>query len=123
MVYWIAVAEELPFGRAAIRLHISQPPWSQQIRQLEEGLGVKLFDRTKGEVRLTGAGRRIVDEAYQVLSQHVLGSPSGSFAHSRQRLGCPGDQLSGLGWDSQILIRNSAVLSCLGSDEFARDKL
>ena len=67
--YLIAVAEELNFSRAAMRLRISQPPLSQQIRQLEEELGIKLFERTKRHVRLTEAGKRIVLEAQQILSQ------------------------------------------------------
>ena len=67
--YLVALAEELHFGRAAIRLNISEAPLGHQIQQLEESLGLRLFHRRKREVRLTEAGKRIVTEAYRVLRQ------------------------------------------------------
>src|SRR6185503_17967624 len=67
--HFIAVAERLHFGRAAAALHISQPPLSRSIRELERRLGATLLARTRRRVELTPEGARFLDEARRVIAQ------------------------------------------------------
>lgn len=97
--YFVAVAEELHFRRAAERLYVAQPAVSEQIRKLEAELGVRLFDRTHRSVSLTNPGSALLVEARRVLHQaevaQLAARNAGDSAGSRLRIGYVPDALPG----------------------------
>ncbi len=83
--YFLTIAEERNFSGAAKRLNMAQPPLSRQIRELEDELGVALFDRSSRPLGLTRAGQLFFEQASQILSSHErLKTTMADFAQSRR---------------------------------------
>jgi DNA-binding transcriptional LysR family regulator len=95
--YFVAVAEDLHFRKAAERLHVAQPAVSEQVRKLEQELGVKLFNRSQRSVALTTAGGALLEEARHVLRHAEVAQQAarnaGDRATTRLRIGYLPDSL------------------------------
>lgn len=100
LTYFIAVAEELHFGRAAERLDMAQPPLSRQIKQLEEELGAVLFNRGRSTITLTQAGERLLARGKSILAQmedtRLEVRRLGQGAEGRLRIGFVGSATFGI---------------------------
>ncbi len=100
MTYFVAVAEELHFGRAAERLDMAQPPLSRQIKQIETELGVLLFNRGRNAITLTQAGERLFERVQSILTQiedaKLEVRRIGQGAEGRLRIGFVGSSTFGL---------------------------
>ncbi|MET4127138.1 LysR substrate-binding domain-containing protein [Roseovarius sp. MBR-6] len=98
--YFIAVAEELHFGRAADRLDMAQPPLSRQIKQIEEELGAILFNRGRSAITLTQAGQRLLERGKSILAQledtRLEVRRLGQGAEGRLRIGFVGSATYGI---------------------------
>ncbi|MCZ0972052.1 LysR family transcriptional regulator [Streptomyces albulus] len=100
--YFVAVAEELHFGRAATRLHMSQPPLSRAIKRLEADVGAPLFDRSPTGVALTPVGAVLLDEARDLLdhADRVRGRVAAAAGDATLTVGILGTATTGAlhGW-------------------------
>ncbi|ATG46610.1 LysR family transcriptional regulator [Celeribacter ethanolicus] len=100
LTYFIAVAEELHFGRAAERLDMAQPPLSRQIKLLEESLGAVLINRSRNATCLTQAGERLLDRAQSIMEQlndtRLEVKRLGQGAEGRLRVGFVGSATFGI---------------------------
>ena len=98
--YFVAVAEELHFGRAAERLGIAQPPLSRKIKQIEDQLGVLLFNRGRSQISLTQAGERLLVQANELLARleevKLEARRIGQGAEGRLRIGFVGSSTYGI---------------------------